>query len=112
MANTASAKKAMRGSAKKREHNTFWKRRISAASKNLIKLLADGKANADILKESLSTLQKVVDKAVKAKVIHKNKAGRIKSKYANRIAARASSTKSEKPAAKKTTAKKPAAKKS
>lgn len=87
MANTKSAKKAIRNQNTKRLHNLFWKRRISAAKKNLNNLLKDSKPNTDILKENYSTLQKIVDKAAKEKVIHKNKAGRIKSSYANKLTA-------------------------
>jgi small subunit ribosomal protein S20 len=86
VANTKSAKKAIRSSQRKYEHNLFWKRRIKAASKNVKKLLEEG-ANADILKENLSILQKVLDKASKKKVIHRNKANRLKSRFANKIAA-------------------------
>jgi len=94
VANTKSAKKAIRSSKTKAEHNLFWKRRVKAATKNLKKLL-EGGANADILKENLSILQKVVDKAAKEKVIHKNNAGRVKSRFAQRIAVHGSeSTKS------------------
>lgn len=53
------------------------------------KLLEEG-ANADILKENLSILQKVLDKSAKEKVIHKNKANRLKSRFANKIAAHGS----------------------
>lgn len=94
VANTQSAKKAIRSSERKRQHNLFWKRRVGSASKNLQKLLKEG-ANADILNENLSVLQKVVDKAVKEKVIHKNKANRLKSKFAEKI--RAAHDKSKKP---------------
>lgn len=84
MANTQSAKKAIRGSEKKRQHNLFWKRRVNSAEKNLTKLLKDG-ANADILNENLSVLQKILDKAAKEKVIHVNKANRVKSRFAEKI---------------------------
>jgi ribosomal protein S20 len=74
VANTKSAKKAARGSLRKREHNAFWKRRIKAAG--------------DILTiDGFAALQKVLDKAVKEKVIHKNKAARIKARIYKKITA-------------------------
>jgi len=89
MANIKSAKKAIRGSAKKREHNLFWKRRMSSASKSLLKVLNEDIKDTAILNERLSVLQKVVDKAAKEKVIHKNKAARIKAGFSKKIAAHA-----------------------
>lgn len=100
MANTLSAKKAIRGSEKKRQHNLFWKRRIKAAAGNLLKLTKDSKADAKLLNENLTVLQKVLDKAVKEKVIHKNKANRLKSRYAKKVTAHET-----KPAKKETKAK-------
>ena len=87
MPNTKSAKKAQRQTKAKYEHNQFWKRRITAMKKALLKTLSTAGANADILNAELKSLQKVVDKATKEKVIHKNKAGRITSRFAKKIAA-------------------------
>ena len=41
--------------------------------------------NVEVLMGDLSSLQKVVDKAVKTNVISKNKADRLKSKYAQKV---------------------------
>ncbi len=87
MPNSKSAKKAQKQSKTKYEHNQFWKRRIYSIKKALLKTLETKGANIDILNEELKALQKVVDKATKEKVIHKNKAGRIKSRMAKKIAA-------------------------
>lgn len=87
MPNTMSAKKAVRQSKNKEEHNLFWKRRIYSIKKALTKTLQTKGANADILNNEYKALQKVVDKAAKEKVIHKNKAGRIKARFAKKIAA-------------------------
>ena len=87
MPNTKSAKKALRQSNSKAEHNMFWKRRVYTMKKTLLKTLQTKDANADILNEEYKALQKVVDKASKEKVIHKNKANRIKSRFAKKIAA-------------------------
>ncbi|MBT6401080.1 30S ribosomal protein S20 [candidate division WWE3 bacterium] len=100
MANTQSAKKAIRGSEKKRQHNLFWKRRIRAAARNIINLSKEEKADAKLLNENLVVLQKILDKAAKKKVIHKNKANRLKSRYAKKVTAHES-----KPAKKETKSK-------
>ncbi|MBI2414305.1 30S ribosomal protein S20 [candidate division WWE3 bacterium] len=100
MANTASAKKAIRSSSKKKEHNLFWKRRIASAEKNLVNIIKDG-GNADIIIKELSVLQKILDKAVKEQIIHRNKANRVKSNYAKKITANGSKPiKESKPARK------------
>lgn len=87
MPNTKSAKKALRSSARKRQHNFLWKKKIKDTTKSLDKALELKKSEAGILNTQLSALQKVLDKASKEKVIHKNKADRIKSRYARKIAA-------------------------
>lgn len=93
VANTLSAKKALRGSEKKKQHNLFWKRRVRAVSKNIDKLLKEGKATDQVLNENLIVLQKMLDKASKQNVIHKNKANRLKSRYTKRISAHGSTKK-------------------
>lgn len=80
MANTKSAKKAYRNSLKKRLHNLFWKRRISAAKKA-----------KPFNEEAYKNLQSILDKAVNKKVIHKNKAARIKSKLSKLVKRKSSS---------------------
>lgn len=77
MAKTKNAKKAHRASISKRQHNLFWKKRIKIAQRP-----------ADFNAESLGALQSVVDKAANNKVIHKNKAARIKSRMAKKAAAK------------------------
>jgi small subunit ribosomal protein S20 len=81
MPNTKSAKKAVRSSAKKRQANLFWKKRAKASIKTLEKGITE-KAPQNVVSESYVTLQKVLDKASKNKVLHKNKVNRLKSKYA------------------------------
>ncbi|MBU0649840.1 30S ribosomal protein S20 [Patescibacteria group bacterium] len=75
MAKTANAKKAHRGSQRKRQHNLFWKKRIKVAQKA-----------APLTSEAYQVLQSVLDKAAKHKVIHKNKASRLKARYAKKLA--------------------------
>ncbi len=74
MAKTANAKKAHRGSLAKRQHNLFWKKRIKTAQKSI-----------PMDAEAYKTLQSVLDKASNNKVIHKNKAARLKSRFAKKI---------------------------
>ncbi len=98
MPNTRSAAKAERQSKVKRDHNLFWRRRIKAATKALLDLLESKKgALGDMMKEQ-SLLQKALDKASKEKVIHKNKASRMKARFAKKIAAHGTKpTKQSKP---------------
>ena len=75
---TASAKKAHRGSQRKRGFNLNKKELIGNAVKKLKKLIAEKK-----VKEAMAMLpqvQKVLDKAVKTGLIKKNTASRKKSR--------------------------------
>ncbi|NMB91748.1 30S ribosomal protein S20 [candidate division WWE3 bacterium] len=86
MANTKSAKKNIRASLKKRSHNNMWEKRFKNAIKSLSRSIKE-KEEEGVVKEKLKVLQKVLDKASKEKVIHKNKANRVKSKYALKVSA-------------------------
>jgi small subunit ribosomal protein S20 len=101
VANTQSAKKAIRGSERKRQHNLFWKRRIAAATKNLRNVVGDEKADEKLVNENLMVLQKILDKAAKKNVIHKNKANRLKSRYAKKASAHENKLKETKSKVKK-----------
>lgn len=90
MANTKSAKKNIRSSAKKRSHNVMWKKKFKNIIKSLTKAIS-GKDSENVVMEKFKALQKSLDKASKEKVIHKNKANRVKSRYAKKIAAHISS---------------------
>ncbi len=87
MPNTASAKKALRQSYRKRSHNLFWKKRIRSVIRDLKKLLRSKGVSAEVLQEKIVLLQKYADKATKEKVISRNKANRLKSRYAHKISA-------------------------
>lgn len=89
MPNILSAQKAVRQSNTKKQHNLMWKGRIKNSVKTLRKLLLDKTASVDIIKKEESLFYKVVDKAAKNKVIHKNKAKRLKSRISKKVAARA-----------------------
>ncbi len=86
MANTKSSKKAVRSSKNKRSHNIFWEKAVKSNIKTL-KASLEHKKDVKELNIELVALQKALDKASKEKVIHKNKANRVKSRYAKRIAA-------------------------
>jgi len=85
MPNTNSAKKAHRGSIKKRAHNQFWKVRVKNAVKSLKSTIGSKIVDSKVINDQLKVLQKAVDKASKEKAIHKNKANRLKSNYAHKI---------------------------
>ncbi len=99
MPNRRSTKKSLRSAARKQLHNLSWKRRYKSAVKDLKETLALKDATPVVLNEKLTLVQKLVDKAVKEKVIHKNKANRVKSTYAKKITAQ-----SKKPTKAKATA--------
>ncbi len=73
-----SAKKALRQAKKKRAHNLFYKNKIKNLTKEIKILLSQKKIEE--AKKLLSLLYKVLDKAVKEKVIKKNTANRKKSR--------------------------------
>ena len=84
MANTKSAKKALRQSLKKRRANLVRRASTKSVIKDFQKLLA-----LDKKEEARTLLKKVyskIDKLSKTHVVHKNKARRLKSKHAKMIA--------------------------
>lgn len=103
-----SAIKRMRQTARKTKRNEITKKLLKETLKEFVSLVEGGK-NAEAAK-LYPLVQKRVDLAVKKNLIHANKAGRIKARYAKMLKADA------KPAKKteikeKTPVKKPAAKK-
>lgn len=85
MANTKSAKKAIRVAARKTLYNIRIKRAYKTARKDFEKAVA----SKDIAKakELLPQAYKEIDKAAKKSVLHKNTASRYKSNLAKKIAA-------------------------
>ncbi|HVS79374.1 MAG TPA: 30S ribosomal protein S20 [Candidatus Paceibacterota bacterium] len=75
---TRSAKKALRNSANKQEHNLARKGALKSALKKMRKLVVEKKA--DEAKKFLPEVQRVIDKAAKTGVIKKNNAARKKSR--------------------------------
>ena len=75
---TKSAKKALRQSERKRALNLKRKKAVSEVIRDIKKLVQAGKA--DEAMKLLPKAFKALDKAVKRKILHKNTAGRRKSK--------------------------------
>ncbi|PIR44255.1 30S ribosomal protein S20, partial [Candidatus Wolfebacteria bacterium CG10_big_fil_rev_8_21_14_0_10_31_9] len=83
MPNIESAKKAMRGSARKKVQNNKQKNALKITLKQYKKLIAEGKK--EDAKNFLSTVYKKLDKTAKKKVIKKNKANRLKSRLSKLV---------------------------
>jgi small subunit ribosomal protein S20 len=75
----------MRQNARRRARNLIKKNAIRTAEKKFRKAIAAQKA--DEAREALRTLQKLLDKAAKTGVMHKNAASRAKSRFAKAFAA-------------------------
>ena len=86
MASHASALKAHRQSLKNREHNRQFRSRLRTALKN-VRSAIDGNDKA-AAKTALRDVASLVDKLASKGIIHKNAAGRYKSRLASRLAAR------------------------
>ena len=85
MANSKSAEKRARQSAKRAMINRAVKARVRSARKAVNEAIASGAK--DEASSQLDTLASVADKAVKKGVIHKNSADRLKGLYSKRVAA-------------------------
>jgi small subunit ribosomal protein S20 len=87
VASHASALKAHRQSLKNRESNRQYRSRLRNALKNVrVAIDGDDKAAA---KSALKDVVSLIDKLASKGVIHKNAAGRYKSRLTTRLAARA-----------------------
>ena len=78
-----SAKKAIRQSKRRRLHNLGYKNKIKDLTKKVRKFWAD--KNIEEAKKLLPSIYKILDKAVKEKVIKKNTASRKKSRLTKAI---------------------------
>lgn len=87
MASHASALKAHRQSLKNREHNRQYRSRLRTALKN-VRSAIDGNDKA-AAKSALREIVSLIDKLASKGIIHKNAAGRYKSRLTTRLAARA-----------------------
>jgi len=86
VASHASALKAHRQSLKNREHNRQFRSRLRTALKN-VRSAIDGNDKA-AAKSALRDVVALIDKLASKGVIHKNAAGRYKSRLTTRLAAR------------------------
>ena len=86
MASHASALKAHRQSLKNREHNRQFRSRLRGALKSVRTAIAgdDLTAAKSALKQTISLIDRMASKGI----IHKNAAGRYKSRLATKLAAR------------------------
>ena len=86
MASHASALKAHRQSLKNREHNRQFRSRLRGALKSVRTAIAgdDLTAAKSALKQTISLIDRMASKGI----IHKNAAGRYKSRLSTRLAAR------------------------
>ncbi len=80
---TKSAKKALRGSQKKRVFNTAKKEQINKAIKEVKKLISEKKMKE--AKALMPKVQKILDKSVKTGLIKKNTASSKKSRISAMI---------------------------
>ncbi len=85
MPNTSSAKKALRGSEKKKVFNLRKKAKITQSRRTLGKLLLAEKPDAGVIGKTIASYASALDKAVKTKFILKNKANRMKARNSARV---------------------------
>ncbi|MBI4135448.1 30S ribosomal protein S20 [Candidatus Uhrbacteria bacterium] len=83
MAHTHAAIKAQRQTKKRTSRNRTVKERIKDSVKTLGKLVLEKKATE--AKAALAKFYKLVDKAAKEHIIHRNRAMRLKSAWAKRL---------------------------
>ena len=83
---TASAKKALRQSAKRKKQNLKKKEAYKDVAKNIRNFVGAG--NMKDAEKLLAELFKTVDKAAKTNAIKKNKASRIKSRLSKLVGAK------------------------
>lgn len=87
MASHASALKAHRQSLKNREHNRQFRSRLRTALKS-VRAAIDGNDKA-AAKSALREVTSLIDKLASKGIIHRNAAGRYKSRLTTRLSARA-----------------------
>jgi small subunit ribosomal protein S20 len=82
MPHLKSAKKRMRQTLKRRDHNRAVKKALKKQLKTVFELANDKASNADQLKKEVTVAIKKLDKAAAKRVIHPNAASRKKSQIA------------------------------
>ncbi len=83
MANTRSAMKQIRSSARKRERNQVFRSRARTYINKARRLIAEGKIEEARKEAQLAIV--TLDKAAEKGIIHKNKAARCKSRLMKRL---------------------------
>lgn len=83
MANTSSAKKAVRSSERKHKINDQVRRKYKAARKDVRKAVDAGDKKA--AEAAMPNAMKFIDKAVKKNILHKNTGSRYKSRLAKAV---------------------------
>jgi len=86
MANTKSAKKEARKTAKRTVHNRGVKTRLKSLTKTARAALAGDDVSA--AKQAVIATVSAYDKAAKSNIVHKNKARRVKSAFSVALAAK------------------------
>lgn len=84
MPNTETAKKALRQNVRRRARNLAKQRQVKTVTKGYRRLVESG--DLEGAKQQLISVYKTLDKAAKTKIITKNKASRLKSKLARKLA--------------------------
>lgn len=97
MANLPHAKKAIRVTKRRTAQKAKIKNNLKKLTKRTLKLIEVGESK--LAQQQLQSTQKALDKATKTRIIHKNKAKRIKSRLAKKL----NSTKKNVKAAQKNT---------
>lgn len=83
MANTKQAKKRVRQSENQRQHNVMLRSVYRTAIKKVVQAIEQG--NKEVANIAHKAATSTLDKMVRKKVIHKNKAARHKSRLSARI---------------------------
>ena len=86
MANIKSAIKKIRKDRKRAARNKAWRSKVKTLVRETNKLLAQKKIPFEEIENSFREAQKNLDKAAKERVIHPNKAARLKSRLAKKAA--------------------------
>lgn len=84
MANTKQAKKMIRKTKANTTYNRWWKGKVKDAYKAFVNAVSSTQTEEKVSK--MKDLQKTIDKATKNGVMKKNKANRMKSMAAKKIA--------------------------
>lgn len=86
MPRTATAKKALRQNVRRRAKNLADAKKMKDAIKAFKKLVSQNKM--DEAKKYIATVYKTLDKSAKTNLIKKNKASRLKSRLAKKLASK------------------------